>query len=86
MSYAEIPIIPQGLRQEEAVVQTALALEYLNNVALDIFKNIKDSVMAQNEELANIRSRAKVVRAKIDKLSGMNKKATKVRLTNFVFE
>lgn len=78
MSYAEIPIIPQGLRQEEAVVQTTLALEYLNNVALDIFKNIKDNVKKQHEDLANIRSRAKVVRAKIDKLAGMNKKATKV--------
>lgn len=75
--YAKVPIIHQGLRQEETVVQITLALDYLEKVSTGIFQHIKSSVDRQKANLSRLQDRSRNVQAKMDKLAGTNK-ATKV--------
>lgn len=75
--YAKVPIIHQGLRQEETVVQITLALDYLEKVSTGIFQHIKSSVDRQKANLSRLQERSRNVQAKMDKLAGTNK-ATKV--------
>ncbi|XP_046683302.1 WASH complex subunit 1-like isoform X2 [Homalodisca vitripennis] len=75
--YAKVPIIHQGLRQEETIVQITVALDYLEKVSHGIFEHIKTSVENQKSHLARLRERSKTVQAKMNKLAGTNK-ATKV--------
>lgn len=79
--YAKVPIIHQGLRQEETVVQITLALDYLEKVSNGIFQHIKSSVDRQKANLSRLQERSRNVQAKMDKLAGTNK-ATKVDKTN----
>ncbi|XP_054281374.1 WASH complex subunit 1-like [Macrosteles quadrilineatus] len=75
--YAEVPIIHQGLRQEETVIQITLALDYLEKVSCGIFQHIKSSVEKQKVQLSKLQDRSKLINKKMDKLAGTNK-ATKV--------
>lgn len=81
--FAKVPIIHQGLRQEETIVQITLTLDYLEKVSQGIFSHIKSSVDRQVAHLSELKERCKVVKAKLEKLSGTNK-ATKVSLSNFL--
>lgn len=74
--FAKVPIIHQGLRQEETIVQITLTLDYLEKVSNGIFSHIKTSVDRQMKHLTSLKERSKVVQAKMEKLSGTNK-ATK---------
>ena len=76
-TFGSVPIIPQDLRQEETVVQITLALDYLDQVATDIFQHIKTTVGKQKTNLNRLQERTNIVQAKVDKLAGTNK-ATKV--------
>ncbi|XP_055373021.1 WASH complex subunit 1 [Condylostylus longicornis] len=66
----EVPLIPSGLRHEETIIQTANALEYLNNTINDIFNKIDERVERNNEKIREIQQRIQNANKKIESLIG----------------
>lgn len=73
----EVPVIPNNLRHEETMVQTADALNFLCNVFDDIINKVNVRVQFNKSRLNNLTERINVSTEKITKLTG-TKKATQV--------
>ena len=73
----KIPIIPQDLRNEETIIQISQSLEFLKNVADDIFTRIDERIILNKEKLKAIQERISITNSQVTKLTGSNK-ATKV--------
>lgn len=73
----EVPVIPNNLRHEETMVQTADALNFLCNVFDDIINKVNVRVEYNKTRLNNLTERINVSTEKITKLTG-TKKATQV--------
>lgn len=78
-SIYNVPVIPQNLRNDETIVQIAEALNYLSDVANDIFYRVNDRISRNNSKINVMNDRITVVSNKINNLeeSGANK-ATRV--------
>ncbi|KAF2884009.1 hypothetical protein ILUMI_22127 [Ignelater luminosus] len=76
-SIYNVPIIPQNLRRDETIVQIGDALNYLSEVANDIFSRVNNRVETNKVQLSNLSNRVDEARLKISKLTGA-KKATQV--------
>ncbi|XP_008310092.2 WASH complex subunit 1 [Cynoglossus semilaevis] len=72
-----VPLIQPDLRREEAVLQIADALLYLEAISTDIFKRVLESVEKNRCQLQTITDRIRLAQARVDKIKG-SKKATKV--------
>ena len=72
-----VPLVPNDLRREEAILQICDALEYVDKVANDIFARIGARVAENHTRLKAVNERVALAEAKIDAIKG-SKKATKV--------
>ncbi|XP_055706280.1 WASH complex subunit 1 [Phlebotomus papatasi] len=76
MHLYNIPLIQQDLRHEEAIIQTANAFEYLENVITDIFDTINKRIDKNNARVEDIKHRITVANAKVESLVGIKKAIT----------
>jgi WAS family protein 1 len=72
-----IPNVPPDLRREETVHQIADSLNYLDQVANEVFKRINTKIGENRTKLQKVNDRISLAQAKVDKIKGSNK-ATKV--------
>ena len=72
-----IPNVPPDLRREETVHQIADSLNYLDQVANEVFKRIGNKLSENRTRLQKVNDRITLAQAKVDKIKGSNK-ATKV--------
>ncbi|MED6287228.1 WASH complex subunit 1, partial [Characodon lateralis] len=72
-----VPLIQPELRREEAVLQIADALLYLEVISTDIFRRVSESVEKNRRQLQSVSDRIRLAQARVDKIKG-SKKATKV--------
>ncbi|XP_061187304.1 WASH complex subunit 1-like [Saccostrea echinata] len=72
-----IPNVPPDLRREETVHQIADSLNYLDQVANEVFKRIGTKISENRTKLQRVNDRISLAQAKVDKIKGSNK-ATKV--------
>lgn len=72
-----IPNVPPDLRREETVHQIADSLNYLDQVANEVFKRISNKLNENRTRLQRVNDRISLAQAKVDKIKGSNK-ATKV--------
>ncbi|GFT43035.1 WASH complex subunit 1 [Nephila pilipes] len=77
MQAYELQLIPPDLRREEAMIQIADSLDYMQKITDSIFKKILDRVSDYNKRLQSVCDRADIAQKKIDKIRGSSK-ATKV--------
>lgn len=73
----DLHLIPPDLRREEAILQIADSLDYVQKITDNIFKRILDRVSDYNKRLQSVCERADIAQRKIDKIRGSSK-ATKV--------
>ncbi|MEQ2277171.1 WASH complex subunit 1, partial [Xenotaenia resolanae] len=71
-----VPLIQPELRREEAVLQIADALLYLEVISTDIFRRVSESVEKNRRQLHSVSDRIRLAQARVDKIKG-SKKATK---------
>lgn len=71
-----IPRVPEDLRQDETIFQVVDALEYLDQVANEIFNRIHTRVANNASQLQKINDRVNLAQARIDKIKGSNKATT----------
>lgn len=72
-----VPLIQPDVRREEAILQIADALVYLETISTDIFQRVSESVEQNRRQLQSVTDRIKLAQARVDKIKG-SKKATKV--------
>ena len=72
-----IPVIPPDLRRDETILQICNALDYLDQVADDVFQRISTRVQENHSKLKSINDRVDLAQAKIDQIKGTSK-ATRV--------
>ncbi|XP_014325337.1 WASH complex subunit 1 [Xiphophorus maculatus] len=72
-----VPLVQPELRREEAVLQIADALLYLEVISTDIFRRVSESVEKNRRQLQSVSDRIRLAQARVDKIKG-SKKATKV--------
>ncbi|PWA14322.1 hypothetical protein CCH79_00012264 [Gambusia affinis] len=72
-----VPLVQPELRREEAVLQIADALLYLEVISTDIFRRVSESVEKNRHQLQRVSDRIRLAQARVDKIKG-SKKATKV--------
>ena len=68
-----IPVLAHDLRQEEMVRQMCDALDYIDQVAKDIFTRIGNRISDNHASLHALNDRIALAQAKIDKVKGSNK-------------
>ncbi|XP_017770487.1 PREDICTED: WAS protein family homolog 1 [Nicrophorus vespilloides] len=73
----EVPLIPQNLRGEENIIQTAEAINYLSDVTTDIFNRVQERIELYKKRIDDITTRINTSSGKLDRLTGA-KKATQV--------
>ncbi|KAJ0029193.1 hypothetical protein NQD34_004190 [Periophthalmus magnuspinnatus] len=74
-----VPLIQPDVRREEAILQIADALVYLETISTDIFQRVSESVEKNRQQLQSVTDRIGLAQARVDKIKG-SKKATKVQL------
>ncbi|XP_007545762.1 WASH complex subunit 1 [Poecilia formosa] len=72
-----VPLVQPELRREEAVLQIADSLLYLEVISTDIFRRVSESVEKNRRQLQSVSDRIRLAQARVDKIKG-SKKATKV--------
>ena len=72
-----VPTVPPDLRPEESVMVICDSLQYLEQVASDVFTRISTRVGENRAQLAKLNDRISVAQAKIDRIKGTNR-ATRV--------
>ncbi|XP_033824284.1 WASH complex subunit 1-like [Periophthalmus magnuspinnatus] len=72
-----VPLIQPDVRREEAILQIADALVYLETISTDIFQRVSESVEKNRQQLQSVTDRIGLAQARVDKIKG-SKKATKV--------
>uniref|UniRef100_A0A8C6STG5 WAS protein family homolog 1 n=1 Tax=Neogobius melanostomus TaxID=47308 RepID=A0A8C6STG5_9GOBI len=72
-----VPLIQPEVRREEAILQIADALVYLETISTDIFQRVSESVEQNRRQLQSVTDRIRLAQARVDKIKG-SKKATKV--------
>lgn len=72
-----VPCIPPDLRSEESILAVCSSLQYLEQVASDVFARISERVGAKRTQLAQLNERIALAQAKIDRIRGTNR-ATRV--------
>lgn len=71
-----VPIITTDLRREESLQQTADILQYVEKVCNESFDHVVQRVEDVKKKLESIDNRAKVAKAKIDKIRSSTKATT----------
>lgn len=78
-SIYNVPVIPQNLPNAETIVQIGEALNYLSDVANDIFYRVNSRINSNDSKICVLNERIQVVSNKINNLEGSGaKKATRV--------
>ena len=72
-----VPTVPPDLRPEESIMVVCDSLQYLEQVASDVFARIGTRVGENRAQLAKLNARIAVAQAKIDRIKGTNR-ATRV--------
>jgi len=69
----EVPLIPNDMRQEEAILHMVGAINQLSKVSADIFKRVGAKIEESEKKLQAINQRIDVANAKIETLKESNK-------------